>query len=223
MKTLDGVYGNLMAYDTSSLVTEIKTLAKDTSLSDSLVTGWLQATQDRALGRTRFPQLEVVTTPTLAINDLSYSFPANHQTTLSLILIDGTTSSIPEYLPFQEFDECYPDPSSNSAALPSAWTDFAHTLYWSAKLDKAYTLKLRYLRKPVTLTGAVVPDIPEDFKQLLIEGTLAMVEEYRENFDIAAIHQRRAEDLAEDFSLRYGTRQVVRPHKIRNSGTRRVF
>jgi hypothetical protein len=207
-----------MAYNVTSLIQEVKTLAKDTSLTDGLITGWLQETQDRVLGRTRFPFLEVVGVQTLVPGDLTFGYWADLQTILSLTLTFNSVAYRPDYLAYQTFDECFPTPSNSGRSLPSHFTDYGRQLYWSTPLDKAYGITMRYLREPVRLSsGAIVPDIPEEYKQILIKGALAGVEEYRENFDIAALHNRKVEDLAEDLIGRYGLRQLTAPHKVRTS------
>jgi hypothetical protein len=213
-----------MTYNVTSLTQEIKTLAKDTSLPDSLIIGWLQETQDRVLGRQRFPFLEGVETITLTIGDTVKNYSPDMQTVNSLTLSDGATVSRPEYMSYRDFDDSYPAPSTLPRARPEVWTDYGRQIYWSAPLDKAYSLTRRYMRKPVTFSsGAIVPDIPEEYKQILIRGALAGVEEYRQNFDISAVHLRKVEDLAEDMLLRYGVRQLAGPHKIHSSrATRRI-
>lgn len=50
--------------------------------------------------------------------------------------------------------------------------------------------------------------IPPDFSNVLITGALAGVERHRENFDVAAVYERKVEDLAEDMLQRYGLRQL---------------
>lgn len=207
-----------MAYNVTSLIQEVKTLAKDSSLSDSLITGWLQETHDRVLGRHRFPFLEGVDTTTLTAGDVLKNYSTEMQTISSLRLSDGTTVTQPRYVSFQEFDELYPSPATAPSGRPDVFTDYGRQIYWNTPLDKNYVMTRRYMRKPVTFSsGAIVPDIPEEFKQILIHGALAGVEEYRENFDIAAVHLRRVEDLTEDLLLRYGVRQLVTPSKVRSS------
>jgi hypothetical protein len=203
-----------MAYNVTSLTQEIKSLAKDTSFPDSLITGYLQETQDRVLGRHRFPFLEGVDSLALSVGDTVKNYAAVNQTISSLRLSDGSTVTRPEYIGFREFDELYPAPATSSPGRPTVFTDYGRQVYWNIPLDKAYTMTWRYMRKPVTLSsGAIVPDIPEEYKSILIHGALAGVEEYRENFDLAAVHLRRVEDLSEDFLLRYGVRQLLTPHK----------
>ena len=93
-----------MAYDVSALIQEVKDRAKDSSLPDSLITTFLQDTQDAVLGHYRLPWLEQTATATLANGDLTYAFPTDHQTTLGLTLTDGTSSLQPGYMSYTVFD-----------------------------------------------------------------------------------------------------------------------
>jgi hypothetical protein len=206
-----------MTYTGASLITEIKALAKDTSLPDSLILGWLQETQDRVLGSSRLPQLECSTDEWVTTGGLSYDYPSDLQTILGLSLTNGTETLRPAYMAYQDFDAQYPSPDDLAAGFPQHYTDYGRTLYWNAPLDKNYNLKLKYLRRPTTVTKTATPDIPVEYKQILIKGALAGIEEYRENYDIAAVHLRKVEDLAEDFLTRYSPRQLVTPHKIKSS------
>ncbi|MCA1565823.1 MAG: hypothetical protein LC803_09335 [Acidobacteria bacterium] len=210
-----------MAYDTTSLIQEVKTRAKDSTLTDSLITTWLQETQDGVLGHYRLSFLETSTTATLSINDLTRAYPTDLQVVLGLKLDDGAQVSEPSFLSYQEFTKLYPAPEYATASWPQAVTDYGRALYWSCPFDRAYILNLRYIRKPVQLTsGAVVPDVPVEYRELMIRGALQRVEEYRENFDIAAFHSRKVEDLAEDLLQRYGARQLMTPHRATLNGRR---
>lgn len=209
-----------MAYNVTQLISDIKTRAKDSSLSDSLITSFLQETQDSILGHYRLPFMETATTYTLAIDDLTKSYPEDWQVTLEIRLKDADANVYrPEYKAYNEFNNLFPKPEEGIAAAPEAWTDFAQTLYWSCPLDKAYTLSFKYLRRPTQFTsGSVVPDIPYEYKEYMMRGTLGRVEEWRENHDIAALHYRRAEDVGEDMLQRYGARQLIVPHKATLNG-----
>lgn len=211
-----------MAYDVDAIISDVKIRAKDLSLSSSLITTFIQATQDEVLSRSRYPFMEVVADPaTLSINDTSYTPPSAVDTVLFLSLKDATQTASwePEYLPYAQFYEWYERPEDATASAPQYYTIFGGLILWPAPLDKAYELKLRYLKKSTALaSGSSVPDIPEAYKEILTRGALAGVEEYRENFDIGGVHRRKVEELAEDMLGRSMTRQLVKPHKARFGG-----
>ena len=203
-----------MAYDVQSLVQQIRTEAKDDSLSDALVISWLQRTQDRVLGRSRYPFMEEAISERLSQGTHSYEYDTDLQVIQGLALSSTSTNvSQPEYMAHGEFFECYPAVEALTPNLPRYFTDYGRVLHWSCPLDKGYTLSLRYTRKPAILTLESTPEIPEEFKDIYIYGALASVEEHRENHDIGAVYLRRVEDLEQDMLLRYSVRQVMQPAK----------
>ena len=208
-----------MAYDAQSIISAIQTRGKDPDVSDTLVLSWVQEVQDEALGEYRFPFLEVTLNDTLTTNDIGYTLPSANQEVLGLVLTDPDSNSdyVVPYAAYREFDKKFPNPTTETATLPYYWTSYAGVVYWSQPLDKDYLLRLRYLRKPVELTTTTQPDIPQEYKQLLIRGGLSRLEEYRENFDIAAFHARKVEDLTADLLRRYSARQRMTPGKATTS------
>lgn len=68
-----------MAYQLSELVTDIKTRAKDSSLSTELVIDFIQETQDEVLNRSRYPFMEVAETETISAASFDYDLAAVHQ------------------------------------------------------------------------------------------------------------------------------------------------
>jgi hypothetical protein len=207
-----------MTYQLSQLVTDVKVRAKDTSLSDDLVKTFLQATQDEVLNRSRFPFMEASTTATLSIAATTYTLPSDVDVVISLLLRDTSTNvwHQPRILLYEEFQERFPLVSTYPQGAPPYAAFYAGQLLWSCPLDKAYELQTKYVKVSSRLTAdADVPLIPERYKEILMLGALAGVEEYRENFDLAGVYRRRIEELAEDMLGRTVLRQVMTPHKSR--------
>lgn len=210
----------LMAYQLSTLVDEIIDLSKDPTFSRSRVTGYIQHTQDLVLGRYRFKFNEKRSLVGLVIGDATYTpTPTTpYQSILGLVLshIDLAQPAQPEYMPPDSFFETFPAPETQPQGVPHYYTDFGGVIYWSCPLDKAYSLGLRYQAAPKRLSAdGDVPDLPEEFSDLLIKGGLAGVEEFRENFDIAAVRKREIEDLSRDLLGRYGLRKM-QPGKVKS-------
>lgn len=199
-----------MTYQLSDLVTTVRKRAKDNTFDGDLITDFIQATQNEVLGRSRFKFMEIADTDTATKGSTEYQLAEDVDVILSLKLFDSTNAEWrPEYLSYPRFFENY-DPDSATATTPTFYSVFGDTVLWSAPLDKDYTLKIKYLKTPAVLAlDADVPDVPERFKELLVRGALARVEEYRDNYDIAALHQRKVEDLTEDMLNRTALRQLA--------------
>lgn len=203
-----------MAYDLSSLITSVRKRAKDTTFDSTLITDFIQSTQSEVLGRSRFPFMEETDTDSVNEGDTDYQLYSDVEVILSLHLVDANDLVVrPGYLGYPEFYERY-DPETASKSSPLRYTVFGNTVMWNAPLDRNYTVHIKYLKSPSILSlDSDVPSIPERFKEILIRGALAGVEEYRGNFDLASIHLRKVEELTEDMLSRLSLRQLATPHR----------
>lgn len=212
-----------MAYDTEALIDEVIELSKDSSLPRSRVLGYIQRTQDAVLGRRRFRFSERRLVQALTSGTTTFSYDTDHQQVIQVVMSHADIDSPyqPQYLAPDEFFERFPLPESEPAGEPRFYTDFEYKLHWSAPLDRNYTLGMRYLAAPSRLedTDSSTPDIPEEFKEILLSGALAQVEKYRENHDIAGVYKREVEDLEADMLARYGLRKM-QPGKARTVNRR---
>lgn len=210
-------------YNTKTLIDSVIEQSKDSSFSRSLVLEYIQRTQDEVLGRQRFKFNEDTFEVGLSADAISFEYNCDHQEIIQLILIDYSTTRPtiyqPNYLSPNEFFDLYPDPSTNTTNPPFNYTDFDGQIWFPAPLNKDYTVKMRYVERPKLLADAInsKPQIPIEFKNVLIKGGLAGVEQFRGNYDIAALHERRVEDLADDMQGRYAPRKMG-PGKARTRG-----
>ena len=210
-------------YNTSALIDSVLAQSKDSDFSRDLILEYMQRTQDEVLGRQRFKFNEDVYETDLAPLDYKFSYDCDHQEIIQLILIDYSTTRPtiyqPNYLAPNEFFDIYPAPDNNTKNPPFNYTDFNGEIWFPAPLDRAYTIKMRYVERPKRLTDKTTscPQIPVEFKDIYIKGGLAGIEQFRENFDIAGVYGRKVEDLADDMQGRYGPRKMG-PGKARTRG-----
>ena len=210
-------------YNTAALIDTVIAQSKDSSFSRDLVLEYIQRTQDEVLGRSRFKFNEDSLESIVSDGSVTFEYDCDHQEIIQLILIDESTDTPtiyqPLYLSPNEFYDIYPDPSSNRSGVPSNYTDYNGELVFSIPFDRDLTVKMRYVERPKLLTDATTSktQIPIEYKNILIKGGLAGIEQFRENFDIAALHERKVEDLADDMLGRYGLRKMG-PGKARTRG-----
>lgn len=208
----------IMAYQLSDLRTTIKARAKDTDLSNTLIDDYLNATQNEVLGRRRFTFMETTDTDTLSSGSTEIELEGEVQIIDYLALtVNGTPIEL-SYVPHRSFYQGVGS-ATTTAGQPNTFTFYGRTIIFNCPADQSYTVTLHYTRRPSQLENdSDVPDIPLDYKELLIRGALAGVEEYRENFEIGGVHRRKVEELAEDMNLRYGLRQLITaPRQTRRS------
>jgi hypothetical protein len=211
------------SYNTASVIDSIITQSKDSEFSRDLVLEYVQRTQDSVLGRQRFKFLEGTEEAILSEGDTTYDYDCDHQQIVRLILVDETTARPtvyqPNYVASADFFDSWPDPESANQSPAMSYTDYNGSFYFPAPLDKEYTIKIQYIARPKRLTDSTTstPQIPLEYKDILVKGGLAGIEQFRENYDIAALHERRIEDLSDDMQGRYGTRKMG-PGKSRTRG-----
>lgn len=197
-----------MAYQLSDLVTEVQTKAKDPSFDRSLIGYYIRDVHNEVLGKKMFSFMEQDVTGTLAISDVAYSLSNDVQAILGLRLTDPTSATTfyePTRIDSRTFFRSYPNVAAFSGGAPINYTQTGALLKWSSKLDKAYNLEMLALAVPTQLEAATdVPNLPVEFREILTLAGLAGVEGYRRNFDVAAVHRRRIEELTEDMTIRYG-------------------
>lgn len=201
-----------MAYQLSDLVSKVITRSKDPSFSRDLIAEYIDETQKEVLGYKRFTFMEASGITTLPAGEREVSLGSTVQAPIDLALTDGTQESRPTYEPQREF---YGRPSTSTAGRPNRFTAAGRKLYFNTPADVSYDVEVVYLKAPDTLEeDDDVPEIPQEFGQILILGGLAGVEEYRENYDIASLHRRKIEDLTSDMLTRYGLRQIIHATKM---------
>jgi len=118
---------------------------------------------------------------------------------------------------WREFFRLHPDAINSPAGAPVRWTLYAGNVLLSAPTDKEYTMTIFYIRKPKTLTqNGDVPEIPEEFSELLVLGAYRRVLARNEDFDLA--REVNAEYQAQLTLLvnRYGFRESNGPIKMKN-------
>jgi hypothetical protein len=211
-------------YYVSDLIDQALDQSKDSSIPRSRVLSYMQRTQDAVLGRHRYKFSEDYLVETLSSDSTTYSYDDEHQQIIQVVLshTDLGSPARPEYLSPAEFFESYPIPDTNPQGCPSHFTDYGHEIYWNCPLDKSYTLGLRYVVASSRLEDTdTSPDLPEEFKDIYIKGMLAGIEEYRGNFDVAALYKREIEDLEENMLGRYAQR-MLQTGKARTIGRRVV-
>ena len=80
-----------MAYDRSSLVTSIRTRAKDPSVSEDLIVEYIQSIQDEVLGRNLLSVAELATSETISSGATDTDLPDTFQALVDIAVIPAST------------------------------------------------------------------------------------------------------------------------------------
>lgn len=118
---------------------------------------------------------------------------------------------------WRAFFQRYTDPDNAPASAPFAWTLYGGNILLSAPTDQDYTLKTFYIKKPKLLVNNVdVPDVPEEFSELLILGAVMRIQRRNEDYELARETELEYERMKTDLVNRYGARQASGPIIMKN-------
>ena len=121
-------------------------------------------------------------------------------------------------LKWRDFFQLHPDNTNETAGAPSAWTLYAKNMIFNAPTDQDYVLAMYYIRKPQLLDqDTSVPEIPEEFAELLVLGAYIRVLKRNEDFDQADYVQTEYDRQLDLLVSRYGFREADGAIKMKSS------
>lgn len=212
-----------MAYTLGQLVTDVRNKLDDSSFDSTLIKEFINDTQRYIVNKHYFKFMEGTYSSTLTIDSHSYDLPEAIGTVEGFRITnpDGDETDLTgNFMTFQEFDHRYPDPAREDNGKPWRWTIREDNFLVFPKPDKAYTLDIRYIKDPTTLSDdSDVPDIPERFKELLVLGALSRAHKFNDNYDLAQVEQAALDEQLLDVVAKTYTRQT-RPLRMRVNGRR---
>lgn len=113
------------------------------------------------------------------------------------------------YIPFRDFNRIYPIPTDNQAGPIWRWSMYSGNMLLPQPTDREYTLTLYYLKKPVYMTeDTSIPEIPEEFSELLVIGAYIRILRRNEDNDLADnIEQHEWTPKIQELVEQYGMHQ----------------
>jgi hypothetical protein len=212
-----------LSYVTSDIVTRVQQRVRDTGFSSSEIKSYLNDTQNDVFNEYRLPFMETSQGYTLTsdVSDITngVNLPTNYVQAIDLVL---TTTGLEKVLPFLDIrpiDNFYPDADDTTihpSNVPQSWYFYAETIRVYPKPNAAYTVTLRYYKKPTLLSAdADVPDLPSEFEELLVVGAAYRVLQVKDNYDQAAILQNKYDEILQKLVVKFSQPQVGRPTIMR--------
>ena len=223
-----------MAYNLTSIITKVRQRVRDTGYSTSEITNYINDTQNDVFNEynLRFMQDTQNYTVTVDVADITNGsgLPAHYVQAIQLLLTTEGLEKTIEYRDFSLIEQEHPDPADitrNPAGVPMYWYIFDDTINLYPAPAEAYTLTLKYAKKPTELTsGDDVPEIPSQFEELLVSGAAYRVLQVKDNYDQASIHQNKYDEILQKFVVRYSTPQIGTPMRMninRHTNSKRSF
>lgn len=212
-----------MSYILGDTVTRVQQRVRDTGFSSTEIKSYLNDVQNDVFNEYRLPFMETSQDYTLTpnVSDITNGagFPTNYVQAIDLLNTYSGRESVIPFFDIRQVDAFYPDADDttiNPAGSPIKWYIYAETPRVYPKPDLAYTLTLRYYKKPTLMSGdGDVPELPSEFEELLIVGAAYRVLQVKDNYDQAAILQNKYDELLQKLVVKYSQPQVGTPTRMR--------
>lgn len=196
-----------MDYTLQAIAQRVKTDKLDDDEFDTgIINRYINDTQRDIFNQFELPFQEKIFAGTVPGSSFMFNVP----TDLALLqhaTMAGTPGFFGTRMPWRKFFETHPDSANETPGKPTAWTLYAGNIVFDKPLDEDATLTMFYIRKPIVLTqGTQVPEIPQEFEELLVLGAYIRCLKFNEDNDQAAYHEVEYNKLLDLLVTRYGAR-----------------
>lgn len=210
-----------MAYNVGDLTTQVQTKLDDTGYSTTTIRQFINDTQREIFNNytLQFMEVETLIVGTTGLSSIG-TLPTDFQVAIDLRIT--SPASLVGKLQQIDYKEVDAISTPNSVNIPCYWYQFGSTLNAYPTPNAAYTFTLRYLKRPTELTSASdVPNIPEEFQELLVLGAFKRVLQAEDSYDQAAVIQINEFDpMVTRMVQRYSPRQQGGPLVMKINRTR---
>lgn len=197
----------------------------DDEFDPDVVDNFINDTQRDIFNQYELPFQEKIFSGVIDPGLTIFKFPTDVAQIQSQVItspIDGVQHDLSNsYMDFRTFNKLYPTPANNQAGAIRAWTLYGNNMLTSAPTDQEYTMTIFYIKKPTALKqGTDIPDVPEEFSELLVLGAFQRIQERNEDYDQAAVTEQRYNNLLNMMVARYGFRRADGPIVMKNQQRR---
>lgn len=212
-----------MAFQLSDIVTKVQQRIRDTGYSSTEIKNYINDTQNDVFNEYTLPFMEATQNYTLTANvsDITdgSGLPSNFVQGIELSLTTSGREKVVPYIDYKTLDEMYPDPddtTAHPANVPLYWYYFGETIRVFPKPNEAFTVTLKYYKKPTLLSAdADIPEIPSEFEELLVVGPAYRILQIKDNYDQAGILQNKYDEILQKLVVRYSQGQLGRPTRMK--------
>jgi len=196
----------------------------DEEFDPSIVDHFINDTQRDIFNQYELSFQEKIFSGTIPIGTAMFKFPDDVALVQSQTITspDGKQKDLRDsYIAFRDFNSRYPTPTNNEAGEVTVWSLYANNMLLNRPTDAEYTMNIFYIKKPTTLVdNADVPDVPEEFGELLVLGAFKRIQERNEDYDQAAVIGQQYNNLLNMLVARYGYRHADGPIIMKNRQVR---
>lgn len=192
----------------SSIVTKVQQRIGDTGYNSSEIKNYVNDTQNDVFNEYRLDMMKTSQAYTVTIGDPDITsglgLPATYVEAISLRVTTAGQQEELEFIDENDLESLYPDYDNSTSGQPlyAYFSDNTIKLYPAP--DAAYTLSLRYYKKPTELSAdGDVPTIPSEFEELLVAGAAYRVLQVKHSYDEAGILENKYAELLQKFYDKY--------------------
>lgn len=200
-----------MAYDLAELRERVRNRLDDEDFEQEYLDRTINYAQWQITNKHKLTFLEKSASLTLNPGEHSISLPADFHEYQHLLVIDPInvrSNLTDEFMNYNDFINTYIDPSVNQQNPPYRWSEYGRAIRFSAPADQEYTLRLDYQRKsPALVNENAVPDIPEEFAELLEIGAYMRIAKREDDYEVKTFEQRDYDQLLLDLLRVYGRKK----------------
>lgn len=192
----------------------------DDEFDSDIVDNFINDTQRNIFNQFELPFQEKIFQGVIPAGSTMFQLPSDVAQIQSRTL-SGVSGFGNMKMEWRTFFKAHPDSGAQTPSSPGQWTQYAGNIIFSAPTDKDYTMTLFYIRKPLTLLeNADVPEIPEEFSELLVLGAFKRILQRNEDFDLAREVDGEYQNQLLLLVNRYGERDSDGPIKMQNQQRR---
>lgn len=192
----------------------------DDEFDPTIVERFINDTQRDIFNNYELSFQEKIFAGTLPSTSVMFALPTDLSQLQSAVITtpdENITDIMGKYVDFRTFNRLYPKPSINEAGDIQVWTMYSGNMMLSRPTDKDYELTMFYTKKPKTLSlPADVPEIPEEFSELLVLGAYIRCLKRNEDFDMATYVEVEYNKELDLLVSKYGFRKSNGPIKMKN-------
>ena len=193
----------------------------DDEFDPDVIDNFINDTQRDIFNQYELPFMEKIFSGSIPTGSTMFTLPEDLALIQSQVITapDGSQHDMQSgYMDFRTFNQWFPTPTNNKPSSIYYWTLYAGNVLTSAPTDEDYTMTVFYVKKPKTLAQDTdVPEIPEEFSEILVLGALKRVYERNEDYDMANSIMQSYDAMLMQMVNRYGFRRADGPIKMKNS------
>jgi hypothetical protein len=197
-----------MAYDLSVVRDNVRNRLDDEDYEQEFLDRAINYAQWKITNKYHLKFMEDTDTLAVSQADIDVALPADHHETLYLRVTSPVAmraNITNNFWNYADFIDSYISPSANPQSMPYNWSEYARRIKFATPADRAYTLTIDYLRKSSKLTiDTDVPDIPEEFQELLELGAYMRIAKREDDYDVKSQEQIDYNEMLADLLHVYG-------------------